>query len=164
MRTRTIVVLIVAGLAVLLAPRLGGGRPPTHVATGSSTPAAPAEAAGSEGPQVAPTTTTVATTTTSTTQAPAVGPVDQLEQLRPLTQRLPHDEAHFRIDYRVVGADWQLQLQVTLRAILNRPDQLEDYRQQLRAYKAEALAWLRSAGADPAGYRIEYLPPEAAAL
>lgn len=162
MRTRTIVVLIVTGLGLLVLPRLAGDRPPTHVATGSSTPAGPGEGRASAEP--APATTTAVATTTTTTLAPAVGPVDQLEQLRPLTQRLPHDEAHFRIDYRVVGADWQLQLQITLRAILNRPDQLEGYRQQLRAYKTEALAWLSSAGADPAGYRIEYLPPEAAAL
>lgn len=162
MRTRTIVVLIAAGLGLLVLPRLAGDRLSTHVATGSSTPAGPGGGRASAEP--APATTTTVATTTTTTQAPAVGPVDQLEQLRPLTQRLPHDEAHFRIDYRVVGADWQLHLQITLRAILNRPDQLEGYRQQLRAYKAEALAWLSSAGADPAGYRIEYLPPEAAAL
>jgi hypothetical protein len=164
MRTRTIVVLVVAGLALLVVPRLGGGRHPTRVASGGSAPTSGEGAGGGGG--AATTASTVATTTTTTTMTAAgdAGPVDRLEQLRPLTQRLPHDEAHFRIDYRVVGADWQLELEVTLRAILNRPEQLEDYRAQLRAYKAEALAWLRSVGADPAGYHIEYLPPEAAAL
>jgi len=172
MRTRTIVALMVAGAALLFGPGLVEGGGPTPEAqrsstTGESTTTAPPTSTRSA---AAPTTVVVPTSTssTSTTIPPAelkrqLAGVDLLERVQPLTQRLPHDSPHFNIDYRV-GADWSLTLQITLRAVLNRADQLDQYRDQLRAYKAEALEWLRSVGADPGALRIEYLPPEAARL
>lgn len=89
--------------------------------------------------------------------------VDELEDAHPLTRRLPRDTPRYRIDYHG-GADGNpLVLEVELRVILNRPDQLAEYDRQLLACKVEALEWLRSVGADPA-YRIEWNPPEAASL
>lgn len=166
--------LMVAGAALLFGPGLvEGGGGPTPEAQRSSTPTGESTTTGpptSNRSAAASTTAGVPTSTSSTSttiplaelQRQLAG-VDLLERVQPLTQRLPHDSPHFNIDYRV-GADWGLSLQITLRAVLNRADQVEGYRDQLRAYKAEALEWLRSVGADPAALRIEYLPPEAAAL
>ena len=89
--------------------------------------------------------------------------VDELEQTEPLTRRLPHDSAHFRVDYHLAD-DGLLVVEIELRAVLNRPDQLAAYEDQLRAYRAEALAWLASVGADPASLHLTYRPPEAATL
>ena len=89
--------------------------------------------------------------------------VDELEQTQPLVRHLPYDHAHFAVDYHVDEAGG-LTLEVELRAILNRPEQLPAYEANLRAYKAEALEWLRSVGADPTAYPIEWRPPEVAAL
>ena len=80
----------------------------------------------------------------------------------PLTQVLPKVTPGWRIDYRVDGD--HLVLEVTLRAILNRPEQLAAYERDLRRFKAEALAWLGSVGADPAMFTMEWRPAEAAAL
>lgn len=175
MRTRTIVVLVVAGVALLLAPQLGRGGPSPSAAPPASTPETGQDATTNTTALVPAAASTMSSPTSSSTSSSTSTPVsaaeaqrrldsvDRLEQTQPITQHLPHDAPHFRVDYRV-GANDALSLQVTLRAILNRPDQLEAYRGDLRAYKAEALDWLRSQGAEPKAYRIEWLPPEAAGL
>jgi hypothetical protein len=163
--------LVVAGVALLLAPQLGRGGPSPSAAPPASTPETGQDATTNTTalvPAATSTTNSPTSSSTSTTISAAeaqrrLDSVDRLEQTQPITQHLPHDAPHFRVDYRV-GANDALSLQVTLRAILNRPDQLEAYRGDLRAYKAEALDWLRSQGAEPKAYRIEWLPPEAAAL
>lgn len=175
MRTRTIVVLVVAGSALLFGP---GILRSDHRATNAAQHSAEAPPQTTTRETAAPASTRSSSTSTknldvspsstSTTISPAeiqrqLTNVDRLERDQPLTQHLPHDEPHFNIDYKV-GTDGKLTLQMTLRAVLNRADQLDQYRAQLRAYKAEALDWLRSLGADPGAYRIDYLPPEAARL
>ena len=169
MRTRTIVILVVAGLALLVLPQLGGSGPDSaQSATGDeqaettlTESPAPTEPPS---PHTAPTPSTT-TTVPPTTRPPEIerrGMGDPVAQRWPLTQALPKDAPGWRIDYRVEGE--RLVLAVTLRAVLNRPDQLEAYRADLRTYKAQALEWLRSTGADAGTYPIEWRPPEAAAL
>lgn len=165
--------LLAAGTALLLGPgllrqrgtRVAVSQPASSVPGQATTPPPPTSRSSLPRSSSTPPTSSTSTSSTISPQelARQVDGVDRLERMQPLTQHLPHDAAHFAIDYRV-GTDGSLSLQVTLRAVLNRPDQLDQYREQLRAYKVEALDWLRSLGADPAAYRIDYLPPEAASL
>lgn len=53
---------------------------------------------------------------------------------------------------------------VTLYAIINRPDQSEMYRDQLRQYKKDALDYLTKQGVDINTARIKYEPEEATNL
>lgn len=78
--------------------------------------------------------------------------------MQPLTRHLPHDSARFRIDYHLDAAGG-LFLTIELRVVLNRADQLVGYDEELRTCRAEALAWLRSVGADPDSLAV--LPPTA---
>jgi hypothetical protein len=109
-----------------------------------------------------PATTTTIVTTTAPPEIERRGMGDPTAQRWPLINALPKDAPGWRIDYRVEGE--RLVLTVTLRAVLNRPEQLEAYRADLRAYKDQALEWLRSRGTDPGTYPIEWRPPEAAGL
>ena len=174
MRTRTIVVLVVAGLALLLLPQLGssGGGSPGSEGAASTRPDSraepviavepvPTETTTSQAPPPAPTTTTLPPTT-APPEIERRGMGDPVARRWPLVDLLPKDTPGWRIDYRVEAE--RLVLVVTLRAVLNRPDQLEAYRSALGIYKAQALDWLRSAGADPRAYAIEWRPPEAAGL
>jgi hypothetical protein len=167
-RTRTIVILVVAGLALLVLPQLGDsdeGAKPTNrddqaePATAEE-PATTPESSAPEAPLL--TTTSTVPPTTARAEIERRGMGDPVAQRWPLTNALPKDAPGWRIDYRVEGE--RLVLAVMLRAVLNRPEQLEAYRADLRTYKAQALDWLRSMGADPAAYPIEWRPPEAAAL
>ena len=171
MRTRTIVALVVSGLVLLIVPQLGlsapeGARPTSR--GGQAEPVIAEEAPPAEValPSSAPEATTTAVPAAPTTTAPPEierrGMGDPAAQRWPLIEALPRDAPGWRIDYRVEGE--RLVLTVTLRAVLNRSDQLEAYRADLRAYKAQALEWLRSTGADPAAYAMEWRPPEAAGL
>ena len=179
MRTRTIVVLVVAGLGLLLLPQLGGsgsgspggeGAPPTRP-EGRAEPViaeepvpmetAPMVTTTSQAPPPASTTTTLPPTT-APPEIERRGMGDPVASRWPLVELLPKDTPGWRIDYRVEAE--RLVLVVTLRAVLNRADQLEAYRAALGTYRAQALDWLRSAGADPRAYAIEWRPPEAAGL
>lgn len=168
MRTRTIVVLVVAGLALLLLPQLGssGDGSPGGEGAAQTSPHRRAEPVIAEEPAPVETTTSQAppasTTTTlpPTTAPPEIerrGMGDPVARRWPLVELLPKDAPGWRIDYRVEAE--RLVLVVTLRAVLNRPDQLEAYRTDLATFKAQALDWLRSAGADPQAYAIEWRPP-----
>ena len=86
------------------------------------------------------------------------------EQGQPLIEALPRSTTHYKIDYKLDENDRSFLLTVTLFAVLNHAYQLPEYRAQLVEYKAEALTWLRSNGADPADYEIVYRPAEASAL
>ena len=146
-------VLIVAGLAT----GHRGGRAARPTVTTDTEPEVVFEA---------PTTTSSTPPATSTTVAGA-GPdtkTDALERTQPLLHVLPHETSHYTIDYRVLPDGNHLALTITLKAILNRADQLAAYQAQLKAYKAEALAFLRSQNVDPAAYQITYDPAEAANL
>ena len=163
-------ILVVAGLALLLLPRLGrsGGEgissagPDTRTEPVIAEEPEPAPLETSTSQRLpAPTTTTLAPTTTPP-EIERRGMGDPVASRWPLVELLPEDAPGWRIDYRVESE--RLVLVVTLRAVLNRPDQLEAYQAALATFKAQALDWLRSAGADPRAYAIEWRPPEAAGL
>lgn len=54
--------------------------------------------------------------------------------------------------------------QITLYAIINRPDQAEYYRDQLKEYKTNALNYLKNRDVNIESARIVYEPEEAASL
>ena len=166
MRTRTIVVLVAAGLALLLLPQLGssGGegtqrRPDSRAEPVIADEPVPMETTTSQAPPPAPTTTTLPPTT-APPEIERRGMGDPVASRWPVVEILPKDTPGWRIDYRVEAE--RLVLVVTLRAVLNRADQLAAYWAALATYKAQALDWLRSAGADPRTHAIEWRPPEAA--
>lgn len=72
----------------------------------------------------------------------------------PLYSVLPFADAHFSIELPDENGDYT----VTLYAILNRPDQLASYNEQLTAYGQEALAWIKSKGVDPTQLKLKWLP------
>lgn len=53
---------------------------------------------------------------------------------------------------------------VTLYAIVNNPNQYDAYKEQLREYKQNALAYLKGQGVDITKAEIQYDPSEAASL
>lgn len=53
---------------------------------------------------------------------------------------------------------------ITLYAVINRPDQADMYRDQLRQYKQDALSYLRTNNINPDQVKIHYEPSEAASL
>lgn len=97
----------------------------------------------------------------TTTAAPVPLAVEQLVR-SPLARALPHSTAHYRVDGRV-GPDG-LVLTITLHAVLNHARQAEEYTEELRQYKEEALSFVASHGVDPSRLPVVYVPPEAAHL
>lgn len=171
MRARTIAVLVLAGVALLVVGSRAdrGGEPAQPSAASPATSVVATTRATEVARATSSTRATVAasvSTSTSSTAAPfAQGrqQTDRLEREQPLARALPHQTSHFGIDYRV-AADGSLELTVHLFAVLNDADQLAQYEEQLRRYKAEALDFIRAQGEDPGRYRIVYQPPDAARL
>jgi hypothetical protein len=147
------------GLAVI--PRGGRGESPVttviyrHALPTGQPPTSGAPAMGVEG----------TTTPTSTTLAGAgdTRGVDSQEQTQRLTRVLPHDTARWGVDYDL-HPDGSLSLKVRVKAVLNRPDQRPQYETDLRAFKAEAVAWLTGQGVDVTKVAVAWTPPEAASL
>lgn len=75
----------------------------------------------------------------------------------PIINKLPYENFHFKIDYSV-DSNSKLSFTITLYAIINRPSQYDEYKQQLQQYKTEALQYLSSNGVDPARFTIKYIP------
>ena len=159
---KLLVAMAVLGLVLVVA-----GLGPGHRGQRAARPAARTDTEPEVVFEAPTTTTTTSAPTTSTTAAVGAGPdakPDALEQTQPLLHVLPHETSHYTIDYRVLPDANHLALTITLKAILNRADQLAAYEGQLKSYKAEALEFLRSQNQDPAAYPITYDPAEAANL
>ncbi|MFP5319468.1 MAG: hypothetical protein ACLGI2_14400 [Acidimicrobiia bacterium] len=171
MRPRTIAVLIALGVVLIFGGTVAGRGGPEQEGpaalprgSGPATTRSAGEAVSSTARSSASSSTS--TSSTASTAAPfAQGRqrTDRLEREQPLARVLPHQTTHYAIDYRV-AADGSLELTVRLFAVLNDVDQLAQYEEQLRRYKAEALEFIRAQGEDPGRYRITYGPPDAAAL
>lgn len=162
MKPPAIVACFVLGTALLVAPHCGG---PHHAAptTPGSTPDFGSPTPGF-GPSSAPATAPAPTapTTTVPVTPSQLAAVDRTQAAQPVTAYLPHDEARFSIDYKL-RADGSPALTVVLKAVLNRPDQRDQWRAQLALDKAAAMEWLRVHKADPQ-LSITWLPPESATL
>lgn len=115
----------------------------------------------------APTAPSTALISSSTSSSAPTGPgsrglpaTDLLERRHRLAQALPQETAHYRVDF-TVAADGLLAVHVTLLAVLNRPADEDNFRTELRQYKAEALAFIQAQGDDPSTYTLSFQPPEA---
>lgn len=81
-----------------------------------------------------------------------------LSDFEKLTQFLPYSNLHLKIEYVVVGKEPTIK--ITLYAIINRPDQLENYKKQLKQYGQEALDWIKSKDIDSEKLSIKWLPSD----
>ena len=80
--------------------------------------------------------------------------IDDLET--PDNFSYPVSTNHFEISENTDGS-----LTITLFAIINRPEQYEEYQQQLKQFKAEALQYLDDNGVNTNTVDISYTPEEA---
>ncbi len=79
---------------------------------------------------------------------------EELYKNNSLIKYLPHKNA----DFQVIFLEGSNIYQITLYAILNNPNQVESYKQQLKQYKQEALDWIKSKKVDPSTLKIKWLP------
>jgi hypothetical protein len=79
---------------------------------------------------------------------------EEIYKKNPLMKYLPYENSEFKIIYLENIKVYQ----ITLYAILNNPNQVNSYKAELKQYKADALAWIRSKGVDPNKLKIEWLP------
>jgi len=101
----------------------------------------------------------VPTETSETEEEPIEQTVVVPELELPEGGGIPVDTNHFKIEE--VKSDTYL---ITLYAIINSPSQYQEYQQQLRDYKAEALEYLENNNIDADTITINYSPEEAADL
>ncbi len=79
-----------------------------------------------------------------------------LTDFEKLIQYLPYSNLHLKIEYLVVAREPSIK--ITLYARLNRPDQIESYKQQLTDYGQEALDWIKSNGVNTEKLNIIWAP------
>lgn len=107
-------------------------------------------------------TTTANTTPSGTSESNTTGSsanVNSGGSPSDITKIVPHREDGFYIEYKIDNGN--ITYKITLFAILNRPDQYQDYLNQLKLYKKQALDWLKQNGVDVDKATIEYEPPQA---
>lgn len=75
----------------------------------------------------------------------------------PILLKLPAYTSHYRIDYSL-DSQQKISFAITLYAIVNNPNQYQQYLQQLQQYKAEALQFLNSNGIATNTVPITYTP------
>lgn len=83
--------------------------------------------------------------------------VTALAKKYPIVTKLPTYNSHYRIDYSV-NEKQAISFSVTLYAILNNPNQYQQYQQQLKQDKTEALKFLKDNGIDPALNTVTFTP------
>lgn len=82
----------------------------------------------------------------------------KVELKRDISKYLPENNDHFKVEF--IQENDKSFYRITLYAIINRPDQLEEYRSQLKEYKKEALGWLKEKGIEPSNSDIKWVPEE----
>jgi hypothetical protein len=75
----------------------------------------------------------------------------------PIISKLPKENLHYKIDYSVDN-DQKFSLTITTYGIINGPSDYNKYVQQTKAYKQEALEFLKQNGVEPSTYPITYIP------
>lgn len=88
---------------------------------------------------------------------------NKFENTHQLAATLPYTTTHFQIGYHI-NDDKSVSYTITLYAVINGPEGYARYQNQLKAYKAEALEYIRQNGEDPMKLNITYDPLEAKAL
>ena len=79
-----------------------------------------------------------------------------LTEFEKIIRYLPYSNLHLKIEYLVVAKEPSIK--ITLYAILNKPSQLEGYRQQLKQYGQEAIDWIKSKSVNPDKLSIIWAP------
>lgn len=75
----------------------------------------------------------------------------------PIISKLPHENLHYKIDYSV-DSNQKISLTVTTYGVINGPADYSQYVQQTKAYKQEALDYLKQADIQSNTYPITYIP------
>ncbi|MBX4197625.1 hypothetical protein KW801_03680 [Candidatus Saccharibacteria bacterium] len=75
----------------------------------------------------------------------------------PIISKLPKENLHYKIDYSV-DANQKFSLTITTYGIINGPADYTRYVEQTKAYKQEALDFLKQNGVGPNTYPINYIP------
>ena len=75
-----------------------------------------------------------------------------------LRRESPYLAEHFRVE--IIMTSEGEKIQVSLLAIINRPDQYEQYKEDLVTYKIEAEEWLKGKGYDINQLPIVWSPPD----
>jgi len=75
-----------------------------------------------------------------------------------LRRELPYLVEHFGVE--VIKTSEGEKIQITLLATINRPDQWEQYKEDLAVYRIEAEEWLKGKGYDVDQLPIVWLPPD----
>lgn len=81
-----------------------------------------------------------------------------LSEYEKLIQYLPTSNLHYKIEYVVINKTPTIK--ITLYAILNRAEQLENYKKQLKGYGQEALDWIKSKNINTEKLTIRWLPSD----
>lgn len=86
----------------------------------------------------------------------------------PTSQNIPEGTKPNILDYRLLVENEQFKIRelnnsylITLYAIINRPEQADSYRDQLKEFKYNALDYLKARNIDVNTVKIEYEPAEA---
>jgi len=77
----------------------------------------------------------------------------------PLVKYLPYYNNHFEIKYTVDDKINPI-YKIKLNAILNKPSQFEQYKEDYLKYKIEAIEWIKSKGIDYTKLNIEWEPED----
>jgi len=77
----------------------------------------------------------------------------------PLVKYLPYYNDHFEIRYSY-DLDNKIVYKIKLNAILNKPSQFEQYKEDYLKYKIEAIEWIKSKGIDYTKLNIEWEPED----
>jgi hypothetical protein len=75
----------------------------------------------------------------------------------PILSKLPHETLDYKIDYSL-GSNQNLSLNITTYGIINGPADYTQYVQQTKAYRQEALDFLKQNGISPDTYPLSYTP------
>ena len=75
----------------------------------------------------------------------------------PIISKLPQENLHYKIDYSV-DTNQKFSLKITTYGIINGPSDYTTYVEQTKAYKQEALDFLKQNGVTPNSYPIAYVP------
>jgi hypothetical protein len=75
----------------------------------------------------------------------------------PFLDKLPQENLHYKIDYSI-NSQQVVSLTITTLAIINGPADYPNYVQNTKAYRQEAINFLKQNGVDVSTFKITYIP------